>query len=320
MFFSDAALRVLRTPSEGQSLYELFGAHVKLCRGTRPWRKKTVVDGRNYCIIIGAMKSGTTSLKHHLNAHPEIAPCRIGEPAFFVDPRLYRNGFSWYEGLWDFDPSVHRIALENTGNNTKHPQFPCPAARIARHIPDCRLIYIVRNPIERIDSHFNYNLRQGWVRFGEHIADEKFISPSRYAYQLGQYEQYFPKEAFLVETLENFSARPQEVLRRVHRFLGITPMDFEGAGRVHNKACPTTRLDVLVSRGHLIYVKNWTPWPIKKALKALLPKSAYEAVPRTELSEAEKRLIWERLEEDQQRLEEHWGFRYHANPVSAASC
>ena len=69
-----------------------------------------------FCIILGAGKSGTTSLFNYLAEHPEMAPCHNKEPNFFT--RYYDKGYNWYLSLWDKDVLENKILLEATTNYT----------------------------------------------------------------------------------------------------------------------------------------------------------------------------------------------------------
>jgi hypothetical protein len=74
-----------------------------------------------FAIIIGAMKSGTTSLFEYLAGHPMLAPCREKEPDFFARDERWRRGRSWYEGLWRPAPPADGFALEASTSYTKLP-------------------------------------------------------------------------------------------------------------------------------------------------------------------------------------------------------
>ena len=63
-----------------------------------------------FAIIIGAMKSGTTSLFHYLSQHPRIAACHEKEPDFFSNPENFAKGLDWYRNLWDWVAELHDIA------------------------------------------------------------------------------------------------------------------------------------------------------------------------------------------------------------------
>ncbi|MCH8112407.1 MAG: sulfotransferase [Proteobacteria bacterium] len=75
----------------------------------------------NIAIIIGAMKSGTTTLFELLSQHPEIAPCREKEPFFFASEEKYAADEDAYQMLWDWDPNRHKIALEASTDYAKLP-------------------------------------------------------------------------------------------------------------------------------------------------------------------------------------------------------
>ena len=106
--------------------------------------------------IIGAGKSGTTSLWLYLNRHPDIALSRNKEPAFFVRPN-FREDLDWYESL--FEPA--RIVGEASTVYTAHPVFDGVPERIHSLVPTPKLIYLVRDPVERAISHYVEHISQG---------------------------------------------------------------------------------------------------------------------------------------------------------------
>jgi Sulfotransferase domain len=262
---------------------------------------------RSYALIIGAMKCGTTSLTQHLSGHPQISSCRIGEPNFFVDDSVYSKGFDWYESLFPYDAGKHRICLENSGNYTKDPFFPSPAERIAKDLDNPRFVYIVRDPVDRVVSHFNYSLRYGWIDAGEKPTDDRFLSPSRYAAQLECFERFFPKESILVVRLEDMARDPQSVLAQVQSFLGLDVQPLERVDKRHNVGRPSTQLQYLTWRlGLKPYVQRLKPY-----LPPLLRKAARQAgsapAKQIALSPAERVAVAERLEQDALALRERYG-------------
>src|SRR5580704_16187248 len=108
--------------------------------------------------IIGAMKSGTTTLHEYLDSHPQIAMSRVKEPGFFVEELTHRQGEDWYLSLFDQD-SCFRYRGESSTHYTKLPVYQGVAERLFRFSPDARLIYIMRNPFERTMSHYWHNVR-----------------------------------------------------------------------------------------------------------------------------------------------------------------
>ena len=176
-----------------------------------------------FCIIVGAMKCGTTSLFHYLSQHPEIAPCSIKEPNYFT--QNFERGFSWYRGLWNWNTCRHRIALEASTNYSKIPMFPNAAEHIARAPGRYRFVYSVRNPLDVIESGYNHGRVVGWE--GTEIPLDLEVTWSllcgvRYSMQIGEYRQRFGKEAILVIDHQELDQYPLRTLDRICRFAGVT--------------------------------------------------------------------------------------------------
>jgi hypothetical protein len=97
-------------------------------------------------IVIGAMKAGTTSLHAYLSLHPEIFMSANKEPRFFTEEWNWHKGLEWYEAQF---PERVTIRGESTPDYTKLPEIRNVPERIHSLIPDVRLIYLVRDPIDR---------------------------------------------------------------------------------------------------------------------------------------------------------------------------
>ena len=105
----------------------------------------------NFALIIGAMKAGTTSLFKYLSQHPEICACQEKEPNFFASDINWSKGLDWYQNLWKWNQDLHKIALEASTFYTRLPEANA-AERIAQIKAKFKFIYILRNPVERIES------------------------------------------------------------------------------------------------------------------------------------------------------------------------
>lgn len=175
-------------------------------------------------LVIGAMKSGTTTLFELLRDHPEIGMCREKEPAFFCHDEIYARGWSWYESLFEGAEGMSAIGEAST-SYTKRFQFPNAAPRIAQHLPDARIIYIVRHPLERIESQWMHGLHTGWHdrNFERALADLTLIDPSRYWRQISAYRDHFPDDRVLVVFFDELKANPKHLLKRCFRFLDVDP-------------------------------------------------------------------------------------------------
>ncbi len=166
-------------------------------------------------LLIGAMKCGTTSLYHYLRDHPQIFMPSIKAPEFFAEEGNWGRGIGWYRRQFEgAAPGV--VAIGEASNvYTKYPRYRGVPARIADHIPYARLVYVVRDPIDRIRSHYQTRLTEGTERapIGRAVRENPiYLDYSRYAMQLDRYLDHFPREQLLVITAEDLreatGARP----------------------------------------------------------------------------------------------------------------
>ncbi len=115
-------------------------------------------------IIIGAARSGTTHLLGQLNAHPNVLACP--RETHFFDTHRYTYGLSWYR--LRFPPNKARreayalglhpvLTGESSPSYLSHPNAP---ARVARGVPEARLLVLLRDPTARAASHWAWCLRQ----------------------------------------------------------------------------------------------------------------------------------------------------------------
>jgi len=176
-------------------------------------------------LVIGAMKCATTSLCGQLAAHPEVFLSRPKEPDFFSRDAHYARGLEHYGRLFEAADAA-QVAGEGSTSYTKRGAFPDAAGRIAQALPDARLLYIVRDPIRRIESHWlhTWRMRPKSVRpFDEAVAQpgSPYVDASLYWRQLEAYRAHFDDERFLLLFHEDLRAAPEAVLRRCFRFLGV---------------------------------------------------------------------------------------------------
>ena len=173
--------------------------------------------------VIGAAKCGTTSLWLYLDAHPEIAMSRMKEPAFFLDAD-YLDRLGWYESLFVAAPVVGEASTLYTVD----PVYPGVPERIRSLVEEPKLIYMVRDPVERAISHFIEHVAQGLESRSATEAlgdpDESrnlYVAGSRYASQVKRYLESFPATSLLIFEQSELRRSPAETLRRVYEFLGV---------------------------------------------------------------------------------------------------
>jgi hypothetical protein len=175
-------------------------------------------------IVIGAAKSGTTSLHRYLSAHPEIQMPDSKELRFFQDPRCL-DRLDDYSRFFDASAPVRG---EATPAYTAYPLIPGVPERIHEAVPDAKLIYVVREPAERAVA--AYTEARTWEKeqrsVDEALADvdnpyNAYVAESRYAMQVERYLARFATEQLLVIAQRDLLTRRAETLRRVFRFLGV---------------------------------------------------------------------------------------------------
>ena len=175
-------------------------------------------------LIIGAMKGGTTSLYHYLRAHPQIYMPSFKAPEFFAEGSHWHRGIDWYRRQF-VGAGPDAVAIGEASNvYTKYPRYPGVPERIAQHIPDARLIYVVRNPIDRIRSHYQTRVAEGTEKLPFEVAvfeNPIYVDYSRYSVQIEQYLAWFRREQLLLLTSEDLRSVREPTVRRVYEFLGV---------------------------------------------------------------------------------------------------
>lgn len=266
-------------------------------------------------LIIGAMKAGTTSLFEVLAQHPQVCASRVKEPGFFARDSQAPEEWSDYLALWNWDPTVHRIAIEASTTYTKVPFVQGVPQRIeARSGHEFRFIYMIRDPIARIASQVRHGLYEGWGQSLDEGISDDLIAFSRYAMQLDQYVEVFPRSSVLVLTLEEFRSAPERVLARTCEFLGVAP-DYEfrdpGAPRNRGDFFEVPRPIAWMAKSRAVRsVVSRLPQGIHRWLResvAGLGAGRRRTLGRWSPNEVEREQILDLLSPDLQRLRQHYG-------------
>jgi hypothetical protein len=200
-------------------------------------------------IVAGGMRCGTTSLFDCLKDHPQVAPSRRKEVHFFDlqfarGPAWYRRQFAPLRRLPDGTDSR---PLESSPYYMFHPAVP---ARVRAVVPDARIVFLLRDPVERAISHFRKNVRDGRepLAFAEALAAEEdrlagtaerlladpgHVSPAHqyfsykarghYADQLLRWRRHFPSGQLLALDAGRMFADPAATLAELLPFLGLDP-------------------------------------------------------------------------------------------------
>jgi len=173
-------------------------------------------------VIIGAMKAATSTLHEQLGHQPGIFMSMPKEPNFFSDDVVYARGLNWYRSLFVEAPTG-ALKGESSTHYTKRPTYPNACDRLWHHLPETKLIYVMRHPIDRLISHYIHEWTQAVISEPLEQAlntQPELIQYSLYAWQIEPYLRSFGPEQVLPVFSERLQADPQGELERTCRFLG----------------------------------------------------------------------------------------------------
>ena len=200
-------------------------------------------------IIIGTVRSGTTSLYYNLCEHPCIISAAYDELGFFDSN--FNLGLNWYRSF--FPTILHKYFVKIckkyalTGEDTSFYIWnPIAANRILKLIPKVKLIVLFRNPIDRAHSNYHLGIRskseslsfeeaikselklledtQGWnldTDMEKYTIPRSYIAKGIYSSQLKIWFNLFSQKQLHIVSTEEFSCNPQETLDKIFKFLGV---------------------------------------------------------------------------------------------------
>lgn len=240
-------------------------------------------------LLVGAKRCGSTSLHRYLLEHPQVAP--------LFPAAQHKKGTHWFDRHYDRSPAWYRshfplraggkVGGESSTYYFSHPHSP---SRAAEHVPDAKIIALLREPVGRAYSQYRDEVKNGneSLSFAEALAAEpgrtalehermraepgyhSFVHEhlayrewGQYAEHLARWREFFPAEQMLVLRSEDMFARPPEVYRQVTDFLGLRPAGarFEQHNATHGELPDDPAVDEL--REHYV--------PHNAALSDLLP-------------------------------------------------
>ncbi|UHD17124.1 sulfotransferase family protein [Thiocapsa bogorovii] len=177
----------------------------------------------NY-LVIGAQNCGTTSLCANLGKHPDVFMTNPKELHFFSDPKVFARGWGWYEEHFKTVTTETAIGEGSTtySRNVYQPDAP---DLIYRHLPNVRLIYMVRHPLRRMETHWLHRrrLRRNPLWDFERTYREVpwMLDASLFWRQISLYRENFPDDRIHVVFFEDYVKDPDMVLADCFAFLGV---------------------------------------------------------------------------------------------------
>lgn len=183
-------------------------------------------------IIIGSMKSGTTTLHEDLDLHPDVVMSSWKEPGYFVGPDfggpeklpLQAARTAEYARLFS-NVKEGQICGESSTHYTKLHKLPNAAQNIFDTLgANTKLIYVMRDPVKRAVSQYGHEHQHGEIDIATLSAAvdsyDPMIDTSRYAMQLAPYQDLFPAQNILCLKFENIVANRQAYVEKVLEFIG----------------------------------------------------------------------------------------------------
>ncbi len=267
-------------------------------------------------LIIGAARSGTTSLYLYLEQHPDIYFSDVKELNFFSNPRYWAKGLDWYESK--FKPqkkNIHRIGEAST-SYTRAPFLADVPEKIAHYVPDAKLIYIVRNPVDRFISHYLHRVQVGQEtreisKIIANLHNEPFAWQGRYHYQLEQFQRFFKDNQICVVSMDDLKESPEALVKNIFEFLGVNE-DFkvEKSGTVYNANNVTTKKSRLGMSILSFYRRNLRQRSLPYRIKRMIESSAEigsERLEKPEIIDRDYQILKKFYEPDSALLQKQFG-------------
>ena len=266
--------------------------------------------------LIGAQKSGTTTLAYLLEQHPKVSIASYKEPLFFT--HNWKKGINWYQKQfpsWEqtvcIDASPSYSAAPLVPEDRRHIYVGVPKKAYSLN-PNAKIIYIMRNPVERTYSGFWAGRRHGEEKreFRDAALDSacNYADISDYAGQLSLWFEYYPRNSFLFLLFEDLKEHPEMLAKKCFDFMGINSSISVHMDSVQNKSYNVGFVGSEINKLTLKY-------PGLHKLKILMPqfsrdfikqlKKGSQPIPRME--DADREWLQEHFKEKNKRLEEMTG-------------
>ena len=184
--------------------------------------------------IVGAPKTGTTSLYYYLNQHTNVCMSSIKEPNFFSAKEV--NSLFYKSQIVDDINEYHKLFSQNKKQiigeaSVSYLFFNEVPNRIYKYNPKAKIIILLRNPIERALSHYLMDFRLGFCseNFEDIIAQpeifpqyyQQYLELGNYFLQLKRYLNVFNENQLSIVFYDDLKSNSQKVMKHIFSFLEI---------------------------------------------------------------------------------------------------
>ena len=183
-------------------------------------------------MIPGAAKGGTSYLAYVLGRHPDVCMTYPKEPGFFSTspeksaPVVYHKGLGFYRKYF-----LEYRGQKHIGDaSTIYFVDPASPRLIHQHIPNVKLVFSLRNPIDRVYSHYWEDIKNGRKRpdfktflFSKDEQSRRHLHCSRYDIHLRRYFAQFSRDQMLILLYDDLKNNRVHTIDTILSFLGLEP-------------------------------------------------------------------------------------------------
>lgn len=250
-------------------------------------------------LVIGAMKCGTTSMCHYLSQTNDVYVPEEKDIYFFSDNQLYSRGVEWYESRFSANPSKPVVG-EGTDDYSKVWAHPEVAARIKKHLPDCKLIYIVRHPLRQIESAYKHRVANSIERLPFNLAitdsDFDYIATADYLRCISPFRELFDDNQIRIVFNEDLNADVEAEVVSILSYIGcdsdVSMVNFERMNTADGKFYDGKLATVFRSSALLTRLAQSLPYSLKSNTKKIVTT---RKPPEIVWEQATKELVIDRL-------------------------
>lgn len=253
-------------------------------------------------VIIGAMKAATTSLASALAEHPEVCMAQPKEPMFFSHDERWAKGWGWYDGHFDLPQTAGPDAPvigEASTSYSRRTAFPDAAKRLAEASPGCRLVYVLRHPVDRAYSHYVQRAQREWDGAGPVPGFDAFVAEhpsvadaSAYGDEIDHVCRWFDRSALFLMRFEDVTNDNRAMMDAMCAHIGVDASRLPALGHENARdnhlriQAARDSVDSATGSGAAALLKRVVPKGIRPALRRAAEKAAKGSASTERLREA----------------------------------